>query len=78
MDTVLVSSPVSVPFERSAAGGVVAQYGGENLGHLLKRTKFGGLPVVRKSSVRKSIVIPHIGPIGLTLHKRGFKGLHRV
>jgi hypothetical protein len=78
MDALLMARPVRISLECLATSGVVAQNNGWPLGNSVGCIGWiGTLSVVRSSSVSQSTVIPHVAPIGLTLHGRGFTALLR-
>ena len=78
MDALLMARPVCISLEYLATSGVVAQNNGWPLGNSVGCIGWiGTLFVVRSSSVSQSTAIPHVAPIGLTLHGRGFKALLR-
>jgi hypothetical protein len=78
MNALLMARPVCISLECLGASGVVAQNNGWPLVDSVGCIGWiGTLPVVRSSGVRHSTAIPHVAPIGLTLHGRGFTALLR-
>lgn len=78
VNALLMARPVCISLECLATSGVVTQKDVRPLGNSVGCIGWiGGLSIVRSSRVSQSTAVPHVAPIGLTLHGCGFRALLR-
>jgi hypothetical protein len=77
MDTMLMARPVWISLDRSVPGGAVTSDNGRRLENWVGHVEcLRAVPIAGSSRIGKPSAIPRGGLIGLTLHERGFMGLH--